>query len=697
MARRETLLLNGATSGLSSFALVNRRLAAGLERAGYEVWAGDAEAFADRAELPDVSLTHGHPYDARHAPGRVNVFFLQYDYARFLRADRALRDGLNARFDLCVVPSRFVRDACLASGVAIPLAVCPLGVDAREFHPEAVPAPLATRKRFKIVFVGGPSERKGVDVLVAAFRAAFTAADDAALVLKTNGYDHVVPALAALLAAGDGGGPAIVHEHGGVASVAGYYAAASVGAFPFRGEAFALPILECLATGTPVIVTRGGGPADYCTADNAMFVRARARTVDGKRQLEPDVGDLARLLRRAYEQRAAPRDPARIRATVAAFTWERTIATLAEAIASVVPTPAAGSRVAATTTARDPVVVHAFGELGATSWKKVARHVDTALHARFATSSRDARTRVRDDARPRVVVGAAGFALEHFAAARRADGGVRLVLISGSGPYETVRALTNSERVACGLAPVPSPPLERWRHRLEEGLAGTLVVHSAASARAYAAAGRSAERLAIVPLAFDARRHATRRPREPGRSLRFVFLATDPFRKGLRVLLEAWDALRPRGAELHCFTNTEALASRALLKILVRHPTITVRPLVPHAAVARVLDDADCQVLPSFEDGFALAVAEGMARGLPAIVSDATGIAELLTSGEDGLVVEAGAVGALRDAIGRVCDDPPALARMGAAARATARRRPWSAFERDIGALVASRLAGEGP
>ena len=128
MARRETLLLNGATTGLSSFALVNRRLAAGLAWAGYDVWPGDADALVDRPELPDVCLTHGHPYDAGLAPGRVNVFFLQYDYARLRRADRALRDGLNARFDLCVVPSRFVRDACVASGVTIPLVVCPLGV-----------------------------------------------------------------------------------------------------------------------------------------------------------------------------------------------------------------------------------------------------------------------------------------------------------------------------------------------------------------------------------------------------------------------------------------------------------------------------------------------------------------------------------------------------------------------------------------
>jgi glycosyltransferase involved in cell wall biosynthesis len=74
-----------------------------------------------------------------------------------------------------------------------------------------------------------------------------------------------------------------------------------------------------------------------------------------------------------------------------------------------------------------------------------------------------------------------------------------------------------------------------------------------------------------------------------------------------------------------------------------------------------------------------------MGRGLPAIVSDATGIADLLTHGCDALVVETGSVEALRDAIARVCDDPDELDRLGAEAVATARRRPWPLFERELG------------
>jgi glycosyltransferase involved in cell wall biosynthesis len=122
---------------------------------------------------------------------------------------------------------------------------------------------------------------------------------------------------------------------------------------------------------------------------------------------------------------------------------------------------------------------------------------------------------------------------------------------------------------------------------------------------------------------------------------------------------------------------------------------VVVRPLVPHAQVAREYAAADCQILPSLEDGFGLAVADGMGRGLPAIVSAATGVSELLTDRRDGFVVESGSAEALRDAIAEACDDRVGLERMGHAAFETARRRPWSRFEHEVGDVVASLLARE--
>jgi glycosyltransferase involved in cell wall biosynthesis len=683
MASRRTLLLNGPTTGLSSFAIVNRHLAAGLTLAGYDVWRGDEPSLADRPDLPDVCLTNGHPYDVRNAPGRVNVFQLSYDYARFTRADRSLRDAINARFDLCIVPSRFVQDVYRASGVERPIVVVPHGVDLDEFHPGAAPAALPTGKRFRFVYVGGATERKGVDVLVEAFSAEFRADDDVALVLKTLGYEHLLPWFAAVRERVGDRGPEIVHVHGDEPSIAGYFTAADVGVFPFRGEAFALPVLECLATGTPVIVTRGGGPADYCTPENAALIRARPRTSDGKRHLEPDVAHLRQLMRGAYERRDRAPGPDHIRRSVARFTWERAVATLVEAIDAC--RDRKRSRPALTP------VVHAYGHVGRTSWKKVAAHVDAALHARFETRSVDLQSAV-SDASSRVLVAHSGFALEHFVAAAQRNGSrPPTILVRGSAPFDAVLQIVNRERAVWGLPPRQPSPMEIWRHRQEERLADLVLVHSQFSARQFLAYGWPAEALASVHLGFTASRP---RPRGQRDRLRFLFLGTDPFRKGIGVLLQAWDALRPRSAELRCLVDTEVLRSERLLRVLVRNPHVDVRPLVARAQLAREYDEADCQILPSFEEGFAVAVADGMGRGLPAIVSAATGVAEVLTDKRDGFVVETGSCEALRDAIAEACDDRAALERMGHAAFETARRRPWSRFEQEVGDVVARLLAG---
>jgi len=435
-------------------------------------------------------------------------------------------------------------------------------------------------------------------VLVEAFAAEFNADDDVALVLKTFTYEHLLPWFAAVRERVGDRGPEIVHVHGDEPSIAGYFTAADVGVFPFRGEAFALPILECLATGTPVIVTCGGGPADYCTPENAELIRARLRTSDGKRHLEPDVAHLRQLMREAYERRDRARNPDRIRGSVAGFTWERAVATLVEAIET--------CRDRKRSRARSVVmpVVHAYGHVGRTSWKKVAAHVDAALHGRFETRSVDLQSGVPGTS-SRVLVAQSGFALEHFVAATQHNGFRRpRILVRGSAPFDVVLEIVNRERAAWGLDPRRPSPMDVWRNRQEERLADLVLVHSQFSARQFVTHGWPAEALAVVHLGFTASRT---RPRGRRDRLRFLFLGTDPFRKGIGVLLQAWDALRPRGAELRCLVDTEALRSERLLRFLVRNPNVAVHPLVPHAQLAREYDEADCQILPSFEEGFAVA------------------------------------------------------------------------------------------
>lgn len=77
-------------------------------------------------------------------------------------------------------------------------------------------------------------------------------------------------------------------------------------------------------------------------------------------------------------------------------------------------------------------------------------------------------------------------------------------------------------------------------------------------------------------------------------------------------------------------------------------------------------------VLPSTDhDPFGLVAAEAMARGIPVIVTDACGIASSLTHGRDALIVRAGSIALLADAIRRLLD-PSEAARIAGAGKDTA-------------------------
>jgi glycosyltransferase involved in cell wall biosynthesis len=95
----------------------------------------------------------------------------------------------------------------------------------------------------------------------------------------------------------------------------------------------------------------------------------------------------------------------------------------------------------------------------------------------------------------------------------------------------------------------------------------------------------------------------------------------------------------------------------------------SVRFLGERGDVPDLLAASDIGVLASHEEGFSNAVIEGMAAGLPMVVSDVGGNAEAVTAGECGHVVPARAPAALAQALADLIGDAGRRQTMGAAAR----------------------------
>ena len=77
----------------------------------------------------------------------------------------------------------------------------------------------------------------------------------------------------------------------------------------------------------------------------------------------------------------------------------------------------------------------------------------------------------------------------------------------------------------------------------------------------------------------------------------------------------------------------------------------------------------DIVVLPSYREGLPKSLIEAAACGLPLVATDVPGCREVITDGEDGLLVPVRDAVALAAAIARLIDDRELAARLGAAAR----------------------------
>lgn len=95
-----------------------------------------------------------------------------------------------------------------------------------------------------------------------------------------------------------------------------------------------------------------------------------------------------------------------------------------------------------------------------------------------------------------------------------------------------------------------------------------------------------------------------------------------------------------------------------------------IRFLGEHQDISTLLAAADFGLLASHEEGFSNVVLEGMAAGLPMIVTNVGGNPEAVLDGETGLVVPPRDPGAIAQAILRLAADPALRTRLGEEGRA---------------------------
>lgn len=192
--------------------------------------------------------------------------------------------------------------------------------------------------------------------------------------------------------------------------------------------------------------------------------------------------------------------------------------------------------------------------------------------------------------------------------------------------------------------------------------------------------GRFGERIEVVHCGIDAELFQPHpAPAEDG-PCRIVCVASFEEVKGHRFLIEACRILHERGVAFSCdLVGDGPLRPTVESQIAAARLSDHVHVLGPRVRpeVQRLLAEADVAVLASCptregkREGIPVALMEAMAAGLPVVASALSGIPELVTAGESGLLVPPADPPALANALQRMAESRSLREGMGRAGRET--------------------------
>jgi len=183
------------------------------------------------------------------------------------------------------------------------------------------------------------------------------------------------------------------------------------------------------------------------------------------------------------------------------------------------------------------------------------------------------------------------------------------------------------------------------------------------------------QKVVLAPLlgrASAAAGSAERVAREPGAPFTVGVVGGDPVRKGYRYLLEAWKKLALPNARLLIRSGGGLKEFPVLERLLAELPNVSIVGYVPN--IADFYRRCDAFVLPSIDDGFGMAMFEAIANGVATIATRNCGAAELLTDGEDCLIVDAFSAEQLGDALLNLYGSPELRERLAITGQASVAR-----------------------
>ena len=221
------------------------------------------------------------------------------------------------------------------------------------------------------------------------------------------------------------------------------------------------------------------------------------------------------------------------------------------------------------------------------------------------------------------------------------------------------------------------------RKKNELDLADHIICVSNLARKTLLDVGIERTKITVIRLGVDTRKFSpsSHNQRNNEQRLKIVYVGSLSRSKGVDILVEAFARAKIEGAEL-LLVGSKVDIDASLLD----RPSIRWIPYLAVDVLAKTYRSANLFVLPSLLDSWGQVVPEAMACGLPVVVSNKCGAAELVNS-QNGWVVPAGDSEALSNCLSEALSDPEALKSKGLAARKTVENLTWERYEENIARL----------
>ena len=164
-------------------------------------------------------------------------------------------------------------------------------------------------------------------------------------------------------------------------------------------------------------------------------------------------------------------------------------------------------------------------------------------------------------------------------------------------------------------------------------------------------------------------------PARPNKEMRILFVGRAEERKGLPVLLRAFEALR--GAGIDARLTVAGPEPEEVEPLLLDAEGIELAGQVDDDHKWRLLGEADLLCAPSLGgESFGMVLTEAFASGTPVVASDIAGYRDVVRDGRDGMLVPVGDAVALGEALRALALDPSRREEMAARRASTLSASP---------------------